>query len=191
VEQLGTIVRLQVQRASLKIGPRGQRRYDPSPIASVPALMVSPAGVIGVDADGARALDVHHSDHPESKNWGGDEISFGFTGHYGRMRALFGDHLTDGIAGENILIDTDTIVTLDRVSRGVVIETAHGTVLLKAIQVAEPCVEFTGFALRRPEENREVARALPSLRDGMRGFYACTDAPETMVCVGDAVYLLS
>lgn len=190
MERLGTIVRLQVQRSSLKVGERGARRYDPFPIVSVEALAVTPRGVVGLRADAPSLLDIHHVDHPNSKNWGGDEISFGFTSHYDRMRADFGPHLVDGIAGENILIIADEVIPLDAVSGGLVVRTSDGRELhLGEINVAEPCVEFTGFALRTPEDNRAVARALPRLRAGMRGYYARPLPPETTIRLGDGVFL--
>ena len=68
---IGTIVRLQVQESSLKVGDK-PRRYDPAPIRSVPALRVSPAGVVGLAESGESILDVHHHDHPASKNRGGE-----------------------------------------------------------------------------------------------------------------------
>jgi hypothetical protein len=190
VERLGTIVRLQVQRSSLKVGERRARRYDPTPIVSVDAMEVSPHGVVGLSTSDSRVMDIHHVDHPDSKNWVGDEISFGFTGHYHRMRDLFGPHLVDGIAGENILIAVDRVVVLDAVVGGLVIQSHGGThVHLGEVNVAEPCAEFTGFALGTPEDNRTVARALPRLRDGMRGYYARPRPPEATIRVGDEVFL--
>src|SRR3954471_6610206 len=101
---MGTIVRLQVQESSLKVGTK-PRRYEPAPIRSVPALRISVAGVVGLVQNGQAIVDVHHHDHPASKNRGGKNgISLGFTTHYRAMRNQFGEHLPDGIAGENILI---------------------------------------------------------------------------------------
>ena len=68
---IGTIVRLQIQESSLKVGDR-PRRYDPVPIRSVPALRVSTAGVVGLAKNGETIVDVHHDDHPASKNRGGE-----------------------------------------------------------------------------------------------------------------------
>ena len=42
MELIGTIVRLQIQRSSLKLGERPRRWFDPSPLLEVPALSLSP-----------------------------------------------------------------------------------------------------------------------------------------------------
>ena len=39
---VGTVVRLQLQRSPLKPGPRGLRTYDPSPLLEVDEVEVSP-----------------------------------------------------------------------------------------------------------------------------------------------------
>src|SRR5215216_4561414 len=105
---LGSIVRLQVQTVSLKVGTAPQRRYDPAGICAVPTLELNYGGVQGWTADNEPLTDVHHRDHPASKNRGGENgISLGFTSHYQEMRDRFDDHLIDGIAGENILVATD------------------------------------------------------------------------------------
>ena len=70
MQVIGTIVRLQVQESSLKVGSK-PRRYDPAPIRSVPALRVSSAGVVGLTKNGETIVDVHHGEHPSSKNRGG------------------------------------------------------------------------------------------------------------------------
>src|SRR5437868_2210881 len=111
---LGTVTRLQIQRSSLKVGLPQQRSYSPRWIQAVPELGVTPAGVTASAPEcGAAVLDVHNRDHPESKQSrrGVNAISVGFSAHYGSMRDRFGEHLTDGIAGENVLIGTERPVT--------------------------------------------------------------------------------
>src|SRR5207253_1296007 len=84
-------------------------RYNvPAPLLSVPALDLGESGVSAWNAQGERILDVHHKDHPASRNVrGSNGISIGFTAHYDALRARFGTHLEDGLAGENILVQTD------------------------------------------------------------------------------------
>ena len=119
---IGTIVRLQVQDSSLKVGAK-PRRYDPAPIRSVPALRLSPAGVVGRAEDGESILDVHHHDHPASKNRDGENgISLGFTAHSVQSDSGSVSILPDGIAGENILIEADRQFLVDDLAAGVVIE---------------------------------------------------------------------
>ena len=88
MEAIGVISRLQVQQAGLKVGQAPRRWYNPGPLLSMPALCLGEGGVSASLAPGERILDVHHQDHPASKNVRGHNgISIGFTAHYDAMRA--------------------------------------------------------------------------------------------------------
>ncbi len=189
---LGPIVRLQVQQSSLKVGAVGKREYDPSPIVSVSAVQLSDRGVTGIDRFGAPLADVHNLDHPDSKNRDGvNGISVLFTSHYTAMRERFGPHLTDGIAGESILVQTTRPVSEEAVGGGITIRTAAGEdVPLVHVSAAEPCVEFTRFAIHYPADarsDRRVTEALAFLRAGMRGFYAEYLGSPISIRLGDAI----
>ena len=191
---IGTIVRMQVQESSLKVGDK-PRRYDPAPIQSVPALSVSCAGVVGLAKNGQSIVDVHHHDHPASKNRRGENgISIGFTGHYRVMRQRFGQHLADGIAGENILIEADRQFQEEELAGSVVVEGTGGKQLeLRPVIVAAPCVEFSRYALKFPDGDRPdttVTEALQFLDAGMRGFYATYTGEPAVVEVGARVFLV-
>ena len=193
---VGTVARLQIQRSSLKIGQKPYRVYDTSPLQSVEQMSVSPDGAIALLPDGQEIIDVHHREHPKSQYAGVNGLSIGFTSHYTRMRARFGDHLFEGCAGENVLIDTSELTELSDVERGVMIRCAAlGVDLwLGNVRIALPCLEFSRFALRLPQAEREssdVKHALQFLEQGTRGFYvtpANPDAPA-VVSLGDRVYL--
>ena len=197
MQLIGSVVRLQVQLRSLKAGERPRRWYDPEPIVAVPRLGVDEGGVVGWDAEGNRLDDVHNVNCPGGRNRGNNHVSVGFTSHYGAMRRRFGNHLRDGIAGENILVATGTAGGLSFVEgelTGVlVVESATGRVRLTELSVAEPCAEFSRFALRAEgfdgEEAPAVRDALQFLRRGMRGYYAAHATPG-MVELGDLVYRL-
>jgi hypothetical protein len=193
VRLIGTIVRLQVQESSLKVGNR-PRRYDPAPIQSVPAISLSPAGVVGLAENGESIVDVHHREHPSSKNRGGENgISLGFTAHYREMRQRFGQHLRDGIAGENILIEADRPFSVEDLAAGVVVEDSAGRLLqLRPVIVAAPCVEFSRYALKFPDGDRPdvtVTEALRFLDAGTRGFYATYTGEPAEVEIGARVFL--
>ena len=190
---IGTVVRLQVQESSLKVGEK-PRRYDPAPIRSVPVMSLTPAGVVGLADDGKTIVDVHHNDHPDSKNRDGENgISLGFTTHYAAMRDRFGEHLNDGVAGENILIAVDRLFSTADLASGVVIEDTNGMRLeLRPVIVAAPCVEFSRYALKFPDGARPdatVTEALRFLDAGMRGFYATYLGEPAVVEVGARVFL--
>lgn len=171
MELIGTVVRLQVQRSRLKPGPRATRAFDPSPLREVSVLDVGPRGVVG---DGA-LLDVHHADHPDSRFRGVNGLSLLPRAHYDRLRARFGDHLVDGVAGESLLLETDGPWAPDALEGRLVLETARGPLELVDGQPAPPCVEFSRFCLGRGPggpDDEELAAALDALGDGARGFYA-------------------
>ena len=138
---------------------------------------------------------MHNHDHPSSKNRGGENgISLGFTAHYLAMRQRFGQHLADGIAGENILIQADRQFPLEALANGVVVEGTGGRRLeLRPIIVAAPCVEASRYALRFPDGARPdatVTEALRFLDAGMRGFYATYTGEPAVVEIGARVFLV-
>lgn len=193
MELIGTIVRLQIQRSSLKVDGERFRRYDPAPLFAVERLQLTPAGVVAEDEAGESLIDVHNAHHPGSKHRDGiNGVSVGFTSHYAAMRDRFGPHLPDGIAGENILITADRRIAPDEVAAGLMIETAAGKLApLAQVIVAAPCVEFSRFALRFPETerpDRTVTEAIQFLDNGLRGYYAASAGPETIITIGARVY---
>jgi hypothetical protein len=189
---IGPIVRLQVQEASLKTGNMRWRRYDPAGLRSVLRLELDSGGVCGWTVDGMPVADIHHRDHPDSKYRGENGISVGFTCHYRKMRERFAGHLTDGIAGENILVESEESLSATDLAGGLVIVIADGReVRLDRVLPAAPCVEFSRFALRfpilaRPDET--VTEAIRFLSNGMRGYYASHGGPAMQIAVGDSVF---
>ena len=176
-DPIGTVRRLQVQRTRLKPGPKGQRAYDPAPLLEVDAVQVGPRGLTAPDG----ALDVHHADHPDSRNVRlRNGLSVLPRAHYDLLRARFGPHVVDGSAGESLLLETDGPLQEADLS---------GTLLLDSVgpdgspgrpleltdgQAAPPCVEFSRWVLGRaagsPVDD-ELREALAFLEDGRRGFY--------------------
>jgi hypothetical protein len=189
---LGIIVRLQIQRSSLKTGSPPNRVYDPEPILAVERLALGPDGVFGIGAGRGWIVDIHHRAHPDSKNPDGEHgISIGFTGHYVAMRDRFGDRLEVGCAGENIIVDTPGRLTLDALSGGIaVLSTAHDAVVqLRVLDVAHPCRPFTGWALGRRVESDVLREHLQFLEAGMRGFL-CRADQAAVISVGDRIAVL-
>ena len=189
---LGPIVRLQIQRTGLKLGEKPNRVYDPAPLLEVQALTLSPAGAVALLPDGSALLDVHHLQHPRTRNLGGaNDLSVGFTGHYARMRDRYGAHVLDGCAGENILVENAARLELAAVQRGLAVQTDQGWVWLHGVRIALPCVEFSTYA-SHPAAPEDVKTALQFLDGGLRGFY-CTydDEQPATVSVGDQVWAVA
>lgn len=188
---IGTISRLQVQRSSLKTGEKPNRRYDPSPLLPVDRLWVTPDGNLGLAPDGAWVVDVHHRQHPDTKNEDGlHGVSVGFDTHYARMRDRFGERITTGCAGENLLAVTDRIYSYEDLQSGLAVVGAgdREVVRLKVLQVAHPCRPFTGWAAGRRVSPEELKSHLQFLDGGTRGFY-CTAEGTGLVTLGDRLVL--
>lgn len=189
---LGKIVRLQIQRSPLKVGEKPNRVYDPTPILVVGELILTPQGAVAHLPDGATLLDVHHAHHPQTRNSDGvNPLSVGFTAHYAAIRERYGDHVTDGCAGENIVIETEGRVMLDDLAGGVAIQPEGGnsTAWLRVNKVAAPCRPFSGF-VTHVTEAAVVKETLQFLDDGMRGFYcALAQTQPVTIAVGDGVFV--
>lgn len=188
---IGPVIRVQVQRDSLKRSEGRRVWYDPAPLLTTAALHLTPTGAVGRDDAGDAVMDVHNAQHPASRYRGENGISVGFTAHYAKMRDRFGSHLADGIAAESLLVETDHLLALDDVAAGFVIITRGGKqIALGGVEVAEPCAPFSRFCLGlapdAPTDNH-VTDALRFLRGGTRGFYATLDGDSATVTPGDTL----
>src|SRR5437588_1836744 len=195
MHEIGRITLLQVQPSSLKIEQHGYAFYDPTPLIVVKSLLVAPGGVTGITEEGKQIIDVHHIHHPSSHNHNGKNgVSIGFTSHYETMRHRFGDHLVNGCAGENILVEADCILKLSDLGSRLAIQTQKTGqfVYLTRLKVAAPCVEFSQFAANHgmalPAE--QLKETLQFLHAGRRGFYATVaeESDQMMLQVGDRVF---
>lgn len=193
---IGIITQLQVQRVSLKRGERPNQTYAPDGIVPVDALRLAPEGAVAMP-NGKALLDVHNITHPDSKYSAehGNALSFNFVSNYAQMRARFGDHMTIGCAGENMLIETDPALFLSMhdLARGLRIEGPDGTyVELRHVAPAPPCAPFSRWALGSlgaVADATLLKQTLQFLDRGTRGYYcACEDTGE--VRLGDRVYLI-
>lgn len=184
------IVRLQVQNGPVKAGRAPLRRYEPAAIVQVASIQAGPRGVQGVTADGEVILDVHHQDHPQSRDRKGKAgILFMGTGDYDALRKRYGSHLVDGIAGETVLLDAPDGLAGRQLPKTVTVQTSAGPLELHAVRPADPCVEFSRFCLRRevsPEVDDVVRQTLVDLDGGARGYRSIASA-EGSISVGDLV----
>jgi hypothetical protein len=195
MRQIGVVKQLQVQRASLTVGEKPNRRYDLTPLVVVQKLYLTRNGGIGQSLEGEEIIDIHNSTHPLSHNRGDNGISLGFTDQYQAMRTHFGPHVTDGAAGENILIETEAELTSATLAHGLIIKSRQTgeSLYLTNITAISPCLEFGHFALREPHaSNEQIKETLQFLQHGRRGFYAKLAAgqEEGVIDVGDVVFVV-
>lgn len=185
------IVGLQIQTRPLK----PDREYRPEGLQPVDRLLVSPRGNHGewTDADGDHsAVDVHHQDHPQSRDRKGKGgISVMGTGDYVRLREQYGPHLVDGIAGESVLVDAPDGLAGRAFPEHFSVRTRSGLINFRIGRVAGPCVEFSRFCLGEPpsaEVSDAVRKALIDLDDGHRGYRAAA-FDSGVINVGDTIVL--
>lgn len=189
------IVRLQIQTRPLKPGRAPYREYRPEALQQVDRLLVSPRGNHGewTDATGDHsAIDVHHQDHPETRDRKGKGgISVMGTGDYRRLRERYGPHLVDGAAGESVLVDAPEGLAGRSFPAGFSIRTDAGVISFRIGRVADPCVEFSRFCLGErpaPQVSDAVRKALIDLDNGHRGYRAAADG-SGVISVGDTLVL--
>ncbi|MCB9419161.1 MAG: hypothetical protein H6667_05125 [Ardenticatenaceae bacterium] len=189
---VGEIVRLQIQIDGLKRGKRPYQTYSTDNIQVVSAMRLTAKGVVGL-RNGVEQMDVHHVEHPNSGYRDGFGISLGFTAHYGRMRDRFGGHITEGCAGENVIVATAVPLTLDELAAGLVIVTADGqTIGLERPSIMLPCEPFSRFCLQADDRPPALAmkETLQFLDNGMRGFGVVLVEETAVIHPGDNLFLL-
>jgi hypothetical protein len=192
---IGPVVRLQVQRSSVKLGQEPDRRYHTAPITVVDQLILTRDGAVGRLQD-SEILDVHHRCHPAGKNEDGKHgLSVGFTSHYREMQQRFGDHIALGSAGENLIVATRDRIEPEAAARGFALldRTGRAKGYLRDVVVAHPCRPFARFAHGTPEiPPQQLKETLAFLDGGTRGFY-CTfysDAEPVTIEPGDILAFL-
>ncbi|HEY9293259.1 MAG TPA: hypothetical protein VIP98_18435 [Microlunatus sp.] len=189
------IVRLQIQVRPMKVGKAPMREYRPEALQPVERIMITPRGGEGawrVDGAVQRAFDVHHQDHPLTRNPKGTAgVTVMGTGDYVELRKQYGDHVADGIAGESVLIEAPEGLAEQPFPTEFKIITADGVINFGQGRIAEPCVEFSRFCLRErpsPQVSDAVRRALVDLDNGHRGYRAAA-RDSGRIAIGDTVVL--
>lgn len=193
------IIRVQVQLDHMKPGLPPRRRYEPGILRQVASLQLTPDGAVGLDADGTEYIDVHNRKHAHTRNSKGrNGISIMTTGDYAALRETYGPHLTDGIAGESLLLDyaeglarRAMPIELTLAEGGVILrghEARRAAIALTGVHVAKPCVEFTRFCLQRADFDVDdtIRRVLADLDNGARG-YKMAAASSGVIRPGDVV----
>lgn len=195
MQPIGQIKHVQIQRFGLKLGPKPQR-YDPRPLQIVKALQLTTTGAIGIAEDDTSFIDVHNMQHTQTRNRGGEnDLSLNFTSHYKRIHQTYGEHVYEGAAGENILIETAQNYLLEDLGEMLVIQSAQSSdfIYLNRISIATPCLEFSRFVLGDAPDlsGQQIKEALQFLNYGTRGFYARLPdlAKPVLVQAGDMVFL--
>lgn len=198
--QLGVVTLVQLQPDGLIIETPGETPtgsfYDAGRRVEVDCLRITPSGIEATLPSGEDVLDIHHLAHPGKAYDDDDLVSLGFTSHYAAMRAEFGHHMVDGIAGENIIIDNPNEIWPEDLAGTVSIENQDTgqPARLNLSSFAAPCVEFSQFCIQDQHSEiptdhmREILRFLGR---GRRGYLFVLDAGIDVVTVrpGDKVFV--
>lgn len=200
VRQLGQVSLVQLQPTGLIIEtpektPTGFF-YDATRLVQVDRLIITPLGIEATILGGDHLLDIHHINHPD-KAYDDDLVCIGFTSHYDAMRAYFGEHMVNGIAGENIIIDYSDELWLDDLSPKIGIENQDTgeMAILEMLDFASPCTEFSQFCAQSQYEKLPAAQMKDTLKflgKGRRGFLLVLGKAHDSVTVssGDKVFAL-
>ena len=196
--EIGAVKLVQLQPSGLIIETPSGFFYDASRRVEVDQLLITSKGIEATTPGGEHVLDIHHLDHPDKEYDDDDLVCIGFTSHYSAMRARFGDHMVDGIAGENIIIDFDQEIWPEDLGQRIAIENAETgqLVLLDMVSFAAPCQEFSHFAAQSQDDKLpadELKSILQFLGDGRRGFLLVLSENQGEVTVkpGDKVFVVS
>jgi hypothetical protein len=195
--ELGVVKLVQLQPNGLIIKREGDYYYDVSRRVGVDQLLITGKGIEATTSEGEIVLDIHHLDHPDKEYDDDDLVCIGFTSHYDRMRERFGEHMVYGSAGENIIIDSPEEIWLEDLGPKVAFENQDtGELLvLKDVQVAQPCEEFSHFAAQSQDKRmpaEELNEILKFLGKGRRGFLMVLEKSRIsgIVRPGDKVFVV-
>ena len=198
MRELGHVKLVQVQPSGLIMETPSGYFYDASRRLEVDCLQITSLGIEATTPKGEHVLDIHHISHPGKAYDNNDLVCIGFTSHYEAMRARFGEHMVDGIAGENIIIEYKEEVWSEDLGKRIAIEnqnTGH-MALLDLASFAQPCDEFSHFVACSQHERLPAAKlkdTLQFLGNGRRGFLlVLSDGQEAAeVRRGDKVFVVS
>jgi len=172
---LGYVKLTQLQPTGLIVNTPSGEFYDPSRRVVVDSLQISPLGIEAITPDGEHVLDIHHIDHPDKKYDNDDLVCIGFSSHYAAMRARFGEHMIDGIAGENIIIQAEKEIWPEDLGQRLGFESSEtgDITFLDVVKFAAPCEEFSHFAAQSQHQRlpaAELKATLQFLGNGRRGY---------------------
>lgn len=194
---LGYVKLTQLQPTGLIINTPSGEFYDPSRRVVVDSLQISPLGIESITPDGEHVLDIHHIDHPDKKYDNDDLVCIGFSSHYAAMRARFGEHMVDGVAGENIIIQAEKEIWPEELGQRIGFESSEtgDITFLDVVKFAAPCEEFSHFAAQSQHKRlpaAELKATLQFLGNGRRGYLlVLSDGHEPVnVQPGDRVFVI-
>jgi hypothetical protein len=198
LRELGRVKLTQLQPSGLIIETPSGYFYYASRLVEVDRLKITPLGIEAITTEGEHVLDIHHISHPDKAYDDDDLVCIGFSSHYAAMRDRFGEHVVDGIAGENIIIEYEEEVWSEDLGQRIGIENADTgyLALLDMVSFAAPCSEFSHFVAQSQHQqlpSKKLKSNLQFLGNGRRGFLfvLSKDQEEVSIQPGDRVFVIS
>ncbi|MCP4142460.1 MAG: MOSC domain-containing protein [Chloroflexi bacterium] len=195
--ELGKVKLVQIQPSGLIIETPSGYFYDVSRRVEVDSLTINSLGIEATLANSEHVLDIHHINHPDKAYDDDDLVSIGFTSHYEAMRKRFGEHMVNGSAGENIIIEHSDEVWLGDLGQQIAIENADTgqKLFMDVLSTAAPCDEFSHFVAKSQDKRlpaAELKSTLQFLHNGRRGFLLILSEgqEEATVRAGDKVFVV-
>ena len=194
MREIAQVKLVQIQQQPLKKMNGDIKIFEPSPLMMMHHLQLSNEGIVGVTANGVELIDAHHARHPQSRFREDNGISIGFTTHYDAMRERFGNHMRDGIGGENIILHAAQSFTLEDLQAGKLIfknPNRDAEIHLEALEAIDPCEPFSQFCVGRHIGGKDMKETLQFLDNGQRGFLLrlLSLSEIAVIHVGDTLYL--
>jgi len=197
MQEIGRVKLVQVQPSGLIIETPSGYFYDVSRRLEVDRLKITPLGIEATSPEGEHVLDIHHISHPDKAYDNNDLVCIGFTSHYEAMRSRFGEHMVDGSAGENIIIECEDEIWPEDLGQGIAIENQDTgqLAILDLVSFAAPCNEFSHFVNQSQAERLppdKLKETLQFLGNGRRGYLlVLRDGQETAsVQRGDKAFVV-
>jgi hypothetical protein len=194
--EIGPIVLLQLQVKSMKSQRAdGRKVYQPDEaLWLVEQAEITSNGLTAMQ-NGTLVYDKHHINHPTTRHRGTNPVSIGFSSHYVRLAERFGPHLPLGIAGENIIVQVDYLLTVEDLEKSLAIRHQDGKMThLIDLYAMPPCEPFARYCLNidagevTPSDAPTMKQSLVFLSEGMRGFAGKpTNITPHTLCIGDVL----
>lgn len=197
MQKIGTVKFVQIQREPLKQIQNPNNSYDdrvyrPQLIQQVEYLKLTPQGIIGVETDGTKIIDVHNETHPQTRYRGDNKLSFGFLGHYDRIREQLSDHVKNGDGGENILLEADIDITkFVPYAKRFFFKRDDSTIEIAEVIPAPPCRPYTIYCTGKDLHGKALKESLQFLDNGTRGYYGAlvSEGNTLTILVGDTLWM--
>jgi hypothetical protein len=182
MHEIGKIVAIQIQT-----------QVDAESLISVPKAFLAPNGVTGVQENGEEIQDIRHSEHPETIATNESKpLHMTFTNRYAEIREQFGEHVTDGMAGEHIIVQVNYPFDKHGMGNSLVLHNQQNGKMVRLVetQKLEATLELANF-IKKDTIPEAMSEAAVEFLAEKRGYSAQPQIDEAVeVNIGDVLYVV-